>query len=361
MDGLEKMKVEVNDILNIYEKEICKNTKNKKKLLNFERNKITNIFDIVNIIENGNYHISKYNIFSIDKPKYRVIMSLNIKDKVINHYVARYILLNKLDKYLDIRNCATRKNMGYDYAIKLVKKYLEIMKKNDEIYALKIDISKYFYSINHNILKGLLVDKLDKKEYEIVSNIIDSTDENYINNSISNMKERLIIKDKNRSKEIKELPLYKKGYGLPIGNMTSQFLSIFYLYKLDHYIINNLHLKYMIRYMDDYIIFSNDKNYLKNCYYIISSMMKKEYDLKINSKKSMIVNASNSFEYLGYIFKIDNLKTIIKVRKANKKRREKNIKTNNYLYKKGYISYSSYFNSMNNYSNCYKYDKYMFR
>ena len=50
-----------------------------------------------------------------------------------------------------------------------------------------------------------------------------------------------------------------------------------------------------------------------------------------------------------------------KVRKANKKRREKNIKTNNYLYKKGYISYSSYFNSMNNYSNCYKYDKYMFR
>lgn len=45
--------------------------------------------------------------------------------------------------------------------------------------------------------------------------------------------------------------------------MTSQILSIFYLYKLDHYIIHNLNLKYMVRYMDDYIIISNDKNKLK--------------------------------------------------------------------------------------------------
>lgn len=44
--------------------------------------------------------------------------------------------------------------------------------------------------------------------------------------------------------------------------MTSQFLSIFYLYELDHYIVNNLGLKYMVRYMDDYIIISNDKTKL---------------------------------------------------------------------------------------------------
>ena len=73
MGGL-NMKVDVNDILNIYEKEICKNTKNKKKLFDFEKNKMENIFDIVNVIENNNYHINKYNIFSINKPKYRIIM-----------------------------------------------------------------------------------------------------------------------------------------------------------------------------------------------------------------------------------------------------------------------------------------------
>ena len=108
MDGLE-VKVELNDILDIYENEVSKN-------------KIVNIMDIIRIIESNNYHIKNYNIFSVDSPKYRIVMSLNIKDKIINHYVARYILINKLDKYLDIRNCATRKDMGYDYAIMLVKK-----------------------------------------------------------------------------------------------------------------------------------------------------------------------------------------------------------------------------------------------
>ena len=43
--------------------------------------------------------------------KRQIVMSLNIKDKIINHYVSRFILIPKLDKYLDIRNCATRKNI----------------------------------------------------------------------------------------------------------------------------------------------------------------------------------------------------------------------------------------------------------
>lgn len=106
------MKVNVNDIIDIYEKEVSVNTKNKRKVYNFEKNKMENIYDIVRIIESGNYKINKYNIFTISSPKYRVIMSLDMKDKIINHYVSRFILLPKLDKYLDIRNCATRKNMG---------------------------------------------------------------------------------------------------------------------------------------------------------------------------------------------------------------------------------------------------------
>lgn len=62
----------------------------------------------------------------------------------------------KLEKYLDYRNVATRKNMGSDYAIRLAKKYLETLKKNDEFYVLKLDISKYFYSIDHEVLKSFL-------------------------------------------------------------------------------------------------------------------------------------------------------------------------------------------------------------
>ena len=137
------MKVNVYDLLEIYEKEVSRNTKNKRKINNFERNKMENIYDIKNIIESGNYKVGKYNIFNIKEPKYRIVMSLTVKDKIINHYVARNILLKNLDKYLDIRNGATRKKMGLDYAIKLLIKYLEEERKKGKFYILKIDISKY--------------------------------------------------------------------------------------------------------------------------------------------------------------------------------------------------------------------------
>ena len=207
MGGL-KVKVNVDDILFIYEKQVSINTKNKRKVYNFERNKIENIYDIKYIIESAKYNIVKYNIFSINSPKYRIVMSLNMKDKIINHYVSRFILIPRLEKYLDIRNCATRVNMGYDYAINLVKKYIEYNKKYDKFYILKIDISKYFYSIDHNVLKSLIIDKLNDDEYNIVCSIIDSTNKRYINEKIEVIKDRLLVKDSNRSNEINKLPFY---------------------------------------------------------------------------------------------------------------------------------------------------------
>ena len=182
------MEVNVYDLLKIYEKEVSRNTKNKRKINNFERNKMENIYDIKNIIESGNYRVGKYNIFSISRPKYRIVMSLSVKDKIINHYVARKILINKLDKYLDIRNCATRKNKGLDYSIKLLIKYIEEEKKNGKFYILKIDISKYFYSIDHKVLKCLLIDKIDGEEYKIINNIIDSTNCDYVNEEVIKIK-----------------------------------------------------------------------------------------------------------------------------------------------------------------------------
>lgn len=67
MDGL-KVKVNVNDIIDIYEKEVSVNTKNKSKVYNFEKNKIENIYDIKNIIESDNYSIM-----------YLLLITLNIE------------------------------------------------------------------------------------------------------------------------------------------------------------------------------------------------------------------------------------------------------------------------------------------
>lgn len=91
----------------------------------------------------------------IFEPKPRIVMSQCINDKIVNHFISKYYLLPYLDNKLIDANVATRVNKGTSYANKLMVKYinnLRMIDKNKDIYVLKIDISKYFYNINHNVL-----------------------------------------------------------------------------------------------------------------------------------------------------------------------------------------------------------------
>lgn len=300
------MKVKIDDLINVFEKDLYKGCSNKNKLYKFERNKMSNIIDISNTLKSGKYVMNKYNIFLIKYPKYRIVMSLKIKDKIINHYITKYTLLPKLENFLIDRNIATRKGMGTDYGIKLLKKDIECFKKYDEFYILKIDISKYFYNIDHNILKSMLK-ILDKSEFELMCKIIDSTNNKYVNDTIKNIINKE-LKYSNRKEELLSIPIYKEGKGLPIGNMTSQFLAIYYLYKLDYYIIHNLGIKHTIRYMDDYLLIYNDKEYLNKCLNIIKNKLKNEYKLEINDKKTRIYSSKEGFSFLGYTYKVINKK-----------------------------------------------------
>ncbi len=334
------------NVLYIYEKEISKNIKNKRKLYNFEINKFQNLTNVLKMLQNGEVGHNKYNIFLIYEPKCRLVMSLSVEDKIINHFVTRYSLEKNLECLLDPRNVATRKNMGTDYGVKLVIKYInKIKNKYKNFYILKMDISKYFYSIDHNVLKSLLKDKLDPFEFDIVEKIIDSTNREYINKEINNIKEKKNV----------DLPLYEYGKGLPIGNMTSQFLSVFYLYKLDHYIVHDLKLPNYVRYMDDFIMISEDKEKLKNAMNVISEKLEKEYLLKVNKKKTMIVSSKEGFGFLGYTFKVINGKTIIKIRRSNLEKVKRRIKRVRYEFDKKWISHYKAFCTIMTYSNCYKF------
>ena len=211
-----QMIVKLNDIIDIYDNEVRKNTKNKKKIFQFEKYKIINIMDIYSELSNDIIRPIKYNIFLVKYPKYRVVMSLNIKDKLINHYIARLILIKKLDRYLDIRNIATRENLGAYYGIDRLKSYLEKFKKYDKFYILKMDLSKYFYSIDHDVLKDMLINDLSDVEYKLICNIIDSTNYDYINNNIDKLRNNELNSHDKRLKELMEIPYYNKNKGLLI-------------------------------------------------------------------------------------------------------------------------------------------------
>ena len=133
--------------------EVCKNTKNKRKVAIFHSYKCMYISRIYEILKNRKYKVGTYNVFTIYEPKERRIVSQNMQDKVVNHLVARYILYPALLPCLIDSNVASRKNMGTNKGLLYFKDFYRKSKiKYKNFYILKCDISKFFASINHSVL-----------------------------------------------------------------------------------------------------------------------------------------------------------------------------------------------------------------
>ena len=333
---------------------IRKNTKHRQKLLNYEMFYLSNIVHIKWVLEMKKYKHDAYNIFLIQEPKYRIIMSERLKDKIVNHLISKYALLPVIELKLISTNVATRKNKGTKAAVMYFKKYVEELKnKYDKIYVLKCDIKKYFYTIDHNILFNKVKKLLqDEDILAIVKDIIDSTDVLEVNEEIKKNINREILRlkanknvDMKRIKELESMPLYKKGKGLPIGNMSSQLLAILYLNDLDHFIKEKLHVKQYIRYMDDFLLFHYDREYLKKCLMQIYLFLQKE-ELELN-KKTQIYDLSKGVNFLGYRFILKGQKLYQLMSGQNKRKISRKLnrlkKRNSKHYEPVKASYKGYF------------------
>ena len=354
--NLYKKITDLDVIMNMYDKVIKLNTKNKYKIEAFDRFYSENMVMIKELLASKKYTPGRYSIFFIREPKLRIIMSQNIMDKIVNHLVAKYILVRAFEDKLIDQNCATRNNKGTHYALRLFKKYTNLFKRNYKcFYVLKFDISKYFYNIDHDIVKSMIRKRIkDKDALCIVDKIIDSTDEYYINKNISNLKKLAIkkiecknlIDKEEKISEIKKIPLYKKGKGFPIGNMTSQIIATFYLNDLDRYIKEKLKIKYYIRYMDDSVLIHHDKGYLKYCFIKIKEFLK-VYQLELNDK-TRIYSSKDDIEFLGFKFCFKS-KVILKVKNQTKKRFKCKMKKLIYLYNNNLISRDKVISITNSY------------
>lgn len=281
--------------------EVCIHTKNKKKVRNYKEHKCIYISRIYNILKNRTYEVGKYNVFTIYEPKERLIVSQNLQDKVINHLISRQILYPALIPCLINENVASLENKGTRYGIELATEFHRKCKiKYGEYYILKCDISKFFASIGKDRLKEKLAKRIkDKEALNIVYKVIDSQDS-----------------------------------GLGIGNMTSQVLAIFYLNDMDHFIKEELKIKYYVRYQDDFLLFHQSKEYLKYCMKKIEDFLKKE-NLRLN-RKSRILKSTNNFIFLGR----NKNGRYAKYRDIRRK-----IKKMEYLYNTGKIDFVSYMTS----------------
>lgn len=288
-------------------REVMRNTKNKRQVYKLQNNADNVIRTIYEELKNEKYVVGKYNVFIIYEPKQRKIVSQGMKDKIVNHLIAREILYPAILPCLVPFNVASRPGMGTKKALEYLERYRrQFAAKNEKYFMLKCDISRFFLSIDHKILKKKVRRRIkDPRALKIVFNVIDS---------------------------------YSTGIG--IGSMTSQVLAIFYLNDLDHFIKEELKIKGYIRYQDDFLLFSESKEYLEVCLEKIKKFLEKE-KLTLNGK-TRIYSCNENICFLGR-----NLYGQYAKRRTVRRKMKKRF----YLLKEGKISLDSYIASRICYKN----------
>lgn len=307
MKRLENLYTEMCQLKNIKRcfAEVCRNTKNKRKVNKFKEYKCINIARIYVTLVSRSYVPGPYHVFTIYEPKERRIVSQNMFDKTINHLVARYILQPAIFPCLVETNVASRIDKGTKAGLDYYYNFRRICDvRYGQYYILKLDVKKFFASIDHEILKEKLKRRIkDKDALKIVFDIIDSEE-----------------------------------HGLGIGNMTSQILAIFYLNDFDHYVTEELGIQYYVRYQDDAILFHPSKEYLKECLGKVEAFLAKE-KLQLNTKTRIYNNHAN-FLFLG-----EN-----KFHQYGRYRRiKRKLKKRFYLYQENKIDLRSFVSSLESY------------
>jgi retron-type reverse transcriptase len=222
-----------------------------------------NLLTLRNELLSGNVQVGQYHYFTIYDPKERKICAATFRERVLHHALMNVCHAN-FEKYQIFDSYASRLGKG-TYATLERASVFQYQYK----WFLKLDVRKYFDSIDHAILKQLLVKRFkDKVLLQIFFQIIDSY----------------------QTLECK---------GLPIGNLTSQYFANHYLALADHYIKEKLQASAYVRYMDDMVIWSNDKNMLLKIGKDFQSFIKTELSLTL--KPFCLNSTDKGLPFLGYM------------------------------------------------------------
>lgn len=286
----------------------CKKQKHKIQEYYFDYE--NEIIQLRNELLSEVYKVSDYHFFKIYEPKEREISAAKIRDRVVYHAICN-IIEPVLDKTFIFDTYACRKNKGLHSAVSRGQKFCKRFK-----YYLKMDISKYFDSINHNILKSLLAKKFkDKRLLNLIYEITDS-----YQSKISAL---------NKS-------------GIPIGNLTSQLFANLYLNTFDHWIKEQKLIKGYIRYMDDFVIFLDNKEKLKVLKNEIIDYLKLNLLLTVKEKSISLNHTGYGLPFLGFLIYPHNIRVKYKNIQRFKKKSFECAKK----YKKGIIDETKYELSM---------------
>jgi retron-type reverse transcriptase len=254
----------VYDFTNLYDAYIKarRQKRYRNEVLQFSYNLEQGIITLQRELKEKTYVVGKYRPFIIHEPKKRQIVALPFRDRIVQHAL-NTIIEPLFDRRMIADSFACRIGKGTHAAAKRVSYF---MGKPDNIYYLKLDVKAFFASIDRNILKNIVRKVIDDEGILwLIDAIFDSS----------------------------PVP------GLPIGNLMSQLFANVYLHELDHYCKNVLGIHYYVRYMDDIIILSHSKSYLRAILMSITDFISTHLALELN-RKTEIGRCKDGIAFVGY-------------------------------------------------------------
>ncbi len=275
-------------------KEFKRGKSKRKDVLEFERNLMDNILCLHRDLKDKKYKHGKYEAFNISDPKPRNIHKATVRDRLLHHAIYRKLYFF-FDKKFIADSYSCRKRKGTHKAINKLRYFGRKESKNHTktIWVLKCDVKKFFASIDHRILIEILKENIEDKDVVLLlSEIIQSFNSG------------------------------KTNKGLPLGNLTSQLLVNIYMNRFDQFVKHKLKVKYYIRYADDFVILSQNKEYLKKILPKMKEFLQNKLKLELHPRKVSIQTFSSGVDYLGWV----HFSTHRVLRTVTKKRMMKRIK-----------------------------------
>ncbi len=277
--------------------EFLRGKRKRKDVIEFSLHLTDNIFLLHQELAEKTYRHGPYHAFKISDPKPREIHKAGVRDRLLHHAIHR-ILYPYFDRKFIFDSYSCRDDKGTHRAINRFREYSRIVSQNHTrtAWILKCDIRKFFTSINHETLIRILKKYIaDKNIIWLLENIIGSFmlppsekegrgGFNKINPPVS--------------------PFSKGGgcgAGLPLGNLTSQIFANVYMNEFDQWVKRELKAEYYIRYADDFVFLSQERDYLELIMPVIGDFLENRLKLFLHPDKVFIKTMASGVDFLGWI------------------------------------------------------------
>ncbi len=292
-------------------------------VLQFNYNLETELLKIQQELKHKTYQPGTYRTFHLRDIKTRLISAAPYRDRVVHHALCN-IIVPIFERTFISDTYANREGYGTHKAL---RRFTDFARSSR--YVLQCDIRKYFPSIDHQILKQLIRRKIKCQDtLWLIDKIIDN----------SNEQEQVIHYFPGDDL----LTPIERRHGLPIGNLTSQWMANIYVSGFDHFVKEQLKVTKYVRYVDDFALFSDDHSFLQDARLNIENYLA-ELRLKIHPIKSQLFATKYGASFLGFRIFPDN----IKVRNQNLTRARKRLKQLQKNYAQGNIDIQDIKRSLN--------------